>query len=186
MFEYYRKKIQKASKNNKIVKCLLCCTGYCLSCLERCVKYITKNAYIQIALTSKSFCPAAWNGFLLIVKNAIRYGVTHSMGCIFMFLGKLFIICATVCLCFLMLTQWEQPKKAISTPYAPCFVAGVIGYCIASVFMSVFSFASDTILQCFLLDEELAASGDRLPGNRPPIMNTFIKDPKLKKRGCCC
>lgn len=46
IFEYYRRKIQAANKNNKIVKCLLCCTSYLLACLERCIKFITKNAYI--------------------------------------------------------------------------------------------------------------------------------------------
>jgi hypothetical protein len=63
-----------------------------------------------------------------------------------MFLGKLFIICATVAICYVMLNFWEAPKNAVSTSYGPCFVAGVIGYVIGSVFMSVFSFASDTVL----------------------------------------
>ena len=146
VFEYYRKKIQTASKNNRVVKVLLCLTSYCLACLDRCVKYITKNAYIQVALTSKNFCVSAWNGFLLVVKNALRYGITHSVGCIFMFLGKLFIVCVTVLICYLLLNYWPAAKAAVSTPYGPCFVAGVIGYLVGSIFMSVFSFASDTIL----------------------------------------
>ena len=51
--------------------------------------------------------------------------------------------------------------------------------------MSVFSFASDSILQCFLLDEELGAQGKgRPPGNRPPIMNDFIA--KADGKGGCC
>jgi hypothetical protein len=39
------------------------------------------------------------------------------------------------------------------------------------MFMSVYSFASDTILQAFLVDEEL----NRPDGNRPAIMNEFIE-----------
>jgi len=73
-----------ANKNNKIVKALLCITGYLISCLDRCVKYITKNAYIQVAITGKNFCPSAWNGFLLAIANVVKFGVTHSIGCIFM------------------------------------------------------------------------------------------------------
>ena len=38
------------------------------------------------------------------------------------------------------------------------------------MFMSMFSMVSDTLLQCFLVDEEL----DRGDGNRPAIMNDFI------------
>lgn len=46
IFEYYRQKIQAANKDNPVVKFLLCCTSYLLLCLERCVKFISKNAYI--------------------------------------------------------------------------------------------------------------------------------------------
>ena len=55
MFEYYRKKIQAATQN-ACVKCLLCYTSYLLWLLEKCIKFITKNAYIQVALTNK------WDG----------------------------------------------------------------------------------------------------------------------------
>jgi choline transporter-like protein 2/4/5 len=48
IFEYYRRKIQAANKDNPVVKFLLCYTSYLLACLERCVKFITKNAYIQV------------------------------------------------------------------------------------------------------------------------------------------
>mmetsp|Transcript_23391 Transcript_23391/g.23015 ORF Transcript_23391/g.23015 Transcript_23391/m.23015 type:complete len:177 (-) Transcript_23391:37-567(-) len=175
-----------ASKDNKLVKCLLCATSYCLYCLEKCVKYITKNAYIQVAITSKSFCPSAWNGFLLIIKNALRFGITHSVGCIFMFVGKLFIVCSTALVSYAILETWDYVGDQISTPYGPVFVVVVIAYVVGAVYMSVYSFASDAILQCFLYDEELAALANRPAGNRPPIMNSFIDDPRRKKTGCCC
>lgn len=51
MFEYYRRTALKhAGSNNQIVKTCLCITSYCLMCLEKCVKFISKNAYILIAI----------------------------------------------------------------------------------------------------------------------------------------
>lgn len=185
IFEFYRRKIQAANKDNKIVKCLLCCTSYLLACLERCIKFISKTAYIQVALTSKNFCRSAWNGFILVVKNAFRFGAVHSIGAIFMFLGRLLIICVTVLICYLQMTQWPAVKNKVSSPYFPCIIAGIIGYLIGAVFMSVFSFACDTILQCFLLDEELGEQGKGRPeSNRPPLMNDFIS--KASNGGGCC
>jgi len=146
IFEYYRQKIQQANKNNPVVKFLLCCTSYFLACLERCIKFITKNAYIQVALTGKNFCRSAWNGFLLVVKNAFRFGVTHSIGAVFMFIGRLFIICATALVAYVMLTQWPYFADKVSSPYFPCIIAGIIGFLVGAIFMSVFAFASDTIL----------------------------------------
>jgi len=46
IFEYYRKQMEKANKDNKLVKTLLCVTSYLLDCLERFIKFISKNAYI--------------------------------------------------------------------------------------------------------------------------------------------
>ena len=40
----------KANKDNKIVKIVLCLTAYLLDCLERFIKFISKNAYIQVSL----------------------------------------------------------------------------------------------------------------------------------------
>jgi len=49
IFEYYRKQMEKADKENKVVKTLLCVTSYLLDCLERFIKFISKNAYIQVS-----------------------------------------------------------------------------------------------------------------------------------------
>lgn len=46
IFEYYKRQLEKAGKENKIVKILLCLTSYLLDCLERFIKFISKNAYI--------------------------------------------------------------------------------------------------------------------------------------------
>lgn len=185
IFEYYKKQIEAANQKNPLVKFLLCCTSYLLACLERCIKFITKNAYIQIALTSKNFCRSAWNAFILVVKNIFRFGFVTSVGAIFMFLGRLFIIVITVAASYLEMTKWTEISSQVSSPYFPCIVSGIIAFLIGAVFMSIFAFASDTILQCFLLDEELGAMGKgRPPGNRPPLMNDFID--KANGEGGCC
>ena len=49
IFEYYREKLEKANKENAVVKCLLWTTSCCLDCLERFIKFISKNAYIQVS-----------------------------------------------------------------------------------------------------------------------------------------
>jgi len=146
IFEYYRKQMEAANKENKIVKVLLCCTSYLLACLDRCIKFITKNAYIQVALTSKNFCRSAWNAFMLIVKNMFRFGAVSTVGGIFMFLGRIFIIVLSVGASYLMMTQWAEIKENTTSPYFPCIIAGIIGFLIGAIFMSVFSFAADTIL----------------------------------------
>jgi len=45
IFEWYKAQLDKA-KENQVVKVLLCLTSYLLDCLERFIKFISKNAYI--------------------------------------------------------------------------------------------------------------------------------------------
>lgn len=86
LFEYYRRKIQAATKN-ACVRCLLCYTSYLLWALEKCIKFITKNAYIQVALTNKFFCKAAWNAFALILANVHRFGWLNTIGFVLNWFG---------------------------------------------------------------------------------------------------
>ena len=101
-----------------------------------------------------------------------------------MFLGKLFIVAGNGLLMYLALTQWQQAKDEVSSPYFPIAVACIVGYIVGAVFMSIFSFSSDTILQCFFLDEELGERNKRPRGNRPPEMEGFVE--KATGGGGCC
>jgi hypothetical protein len=74
-----------------------------IDCLDRCVKFLTKNAYIQVAIRNKSFCPGAWTAFLLILKNAGRFAVLTSIGGIFMIIGRLIIVCACLLTGFIIM-----------------------------------------------------------------------------------
>ncbi|CAN0561353.1 unnamed protein product, partial [Laminaria digitata] len=46
MLTYMQKKLAKA--NNKVATAVLCCLSCLFWCLEKCFKFINKNAYIQV------------------------------------------------------------------------------------------------------------------------------------------
>ena len=103
LFEYYRKKIGVAEKT-KCVKITICITGYLLYLMDKCVKFITKNAYIQVALTNEHFCKSAWNGFALIIKNVDKFGAANTIGSIFMVFGGIAIMSANGAIGYILLT----------------------------------------------------------------------------------
>jgi len=155
IFEYYRKKAGAAAAVNPVLKFTLWATSYCLLCLEKCIKYISKNAYIQIALTNDSFLPAAINAFCLILKNAHRFGIANSIGGIFMFFGC-FLLTSISCFgSYMFLTNYGVEGLEITSPIPATFAMGVIAIGIGYQFLSIFSFSQDAILQSYLLDEEL-------------------------------
>jgi len=74
LFEYQRKIVGTMNPKNPLTFCLqiICCCQVQWS--ERCLKFMTKNAYIQTAITNQSFCPAAFNAYTLMIKHAPRLG----------------------------------------------------------------------------------------------------------------
>lgn len=105
------------------------------------------------------------------MKNVLRFGTANSIGFIFNVLGVLFIAAANGIVVYAMLHYVPKFEGLVSNFIGPCVVGLIQGLIIGTMFMSIFSFASDTILQAFLVDEEL----NRPDGMRPAIMNQFIE-----------
>ena len=100
----------------KIVDCILCCLRCCLWCFEKCLKFINKNAYIEIAIWGKPFCTSACNAFATLLENILRVGVINSLGNFVLFLMKMFIVaCTAMCaLGWLRVCQFHHFKKLLS------------------------------------------------------------------------
>lgn len=126
-----------------------------LWCLDKYIKFITKNAFIQIALSSKNFCSACWASFFLIVRNAGRFGSATIIGWIMMMLGKGTIMAASAYVTIVVMT-YGYPD--VDNPFIPAIMIAVFAYLVGSLFLSIFSFSSTAIMHCFLLDEETGGS----------------------------
>ena len=85
ILEYIKYQTAKLSGDNRMTQCLLACLSCIVACFERFVEFLNRNAYIQIALTGKSFCPAAKDAFETIWSNATRYSLVSGFGAIFTF-----------------------------------------------------------------------------------------------------
>lgn len=136
----------------KVVGCAIRCM---LWCLDKYVKFITKNAFIQIALSSKNFCSSCWASFFLVVRNAGRFGSATVIGWIMMLLGKGCIMAASAYITILVIKNYYTE---VDNPFIPAILVAMFAYLVGSLFLSVFSFSSTAILHCFLLDEETGGS----------------------------
>merc|ERR1719456_640736 len=87
---------QAQAQKNKVMVIVLKIIGYCLWCFEKCLKFITKNAYIQIALVGKNFCKSAKAAFWLITNNILRFGIFTILGGVVNFLGIALIVAGTM------------------------------------------------------------------------------------------
>jgi len=93
----------------------------------------------------------------------LKFAVANGIGFIFNVLGVVFIMTANAMAVYVALHYVERFKGLTQNWIAPVVIAGVEGFIIGIMFMSVFSFSSDTILQSYMVDEEL----NRPDGQRP-------------------
>lgn len=81
---------------------------------------------------------------------------------------------------YLFLTNYADLVN-VTDPIPPTVALAVISGMTGTMFLSIFSYSSDAILQAFLLDEELRFLGD----NRPAYMMEFAETMKSRGQGSC-
>ena len=129
-----------------------------------------------MALSGESFCSSALNSFILILKNSAKFAFVEGIADVFMFLAKFFISIATTGLSWLFMGLMAD----VESPFLPLFVVFLLSYMIASIFIAIFDVSANTILQCYLMDKEIAAQqGLQDPDHIPPTMVNFFKHPAV-------
>ena len=93
-----------------------------MACLERFIKFLNRNAFVQIALQGKSFCSAAKDAIVLLIKNPGRFAVVNGLGSVFILLGKLFICALSTFVGYILITEIPKYKDKIYSPILPVIV----------------------------------------------------------------
>ena len=149
IFEYLVWQTQKVSGTNPIQKMVIACSRCLLWSLDCCIKFINKNAFIQVALHSKSFCASAYDGFYLVIRHAGKFSASGIAGAFIAFLGKGAIIALNVWITILIINS-KYPE--VKSPMVPAVCVGCITYVVATLFLTLFEFSGKAILHCFILD----------------------------------
>ena len=154
---YFQKKA--AQSKNKLLSAVLCCLQCCMWCFEKCMKFLNKNAYIQTAIHSYSFCTAAKKAFFLILRNIARIAAVSMVGDFVLLLGKLLIPLATTFVAYIciMYTISEDLNGIV----VPLVLTALLSLFTVTLFNEVFGMAISTILQCFVADEEMFKPEER-------------------------
>ena len=86
---YLDKKLNKSESSNSLVKCGFKCCHCCLLCLEKCMKYISRNAYVLVINRGKNFMSASVDSFGLLASNLMTVSVLKSVSTLFIWMGVL-------------------------------------------------------------------------------------------------
>lgn len=172
IFEYISKKMEDASGNNGCTKCIIGCCRCCLACFDRFIRYLNRNAYIYCALSGEGFCSSAINSFILILKNAAKFGFVEGIAGCFMFIAKFFVATLTTVISFCILRAMVK----VSSVYAPLLLMFLFAYIVAGIFIEIFDTGANTILQCYILDREVLCDDEHIPRS----LRKFFSDAEVQ------
>lgn len=136
---------------NIVLKILMKCVHCILWCFEKCIKYLTRNAYIFIALKGHSFCGAAFDVFMCLKDNMGQMVIVAGVTGYLMLIGKVVIVAISTFVCFLMVMN----NRKLSSPIMPVISTASLSFFVASVFLNVYEIAIDTILISFCVDKKM-------------------------------
>jgi hypothetical protein len=142
---------QCKGSENQIVKAVFCMIQSCLWCMEKCMKFLNKNAYIIVAMKGCMFCSAAFEAITLILTNPRRITAVSMVTVFVLNLGKL-----AVCMgCAMIGAAWLSEIETVTSLFLPCLVIVMLAYCTAYIVFGTYDKTVDTILLCVLEDEKL-------------------------------
>ncbi|CAB3236903.1 unnamed protein product [Arctia plantaginis] len=156
ILDYIDRKLKKFS--NPVTSCIMCVCKCCCWCLEGCLRFINKNAYIMCAIHGHSFCKSARDAFSLLMRNIARTVVLDKVTDFIFFLSKLLLsIGVGISVYYLFESNFLQQHTNIQTlyyNYVPAILLGMATYVICTIFFKVYEMAVDTLFLCFLEDSE--------------------------------
>uniref|UniRef100_UPI0037E94B07 choline transporter-like protein 2 isoform X2 n=1 Tax=Semicossyphus pulcher TaxID=241346 RepID=UPI0037E94B07 len=180
ILEYLDHKLKGAQ--NKFAKFMLSCMKCCFWCLEKCIKFLNRNAYIMIAIYGKSFCPSARDAFFLLMRNIIRVAVLDKVTDFLLFLGKLLIVGIVGIFSFFFFSgrikAVEEAAPSLNYYWVPILTLVVGSYLIAHGFFSVYAMCVDTLFLCFCEDLERNDGSSERPYFMSPELHEILSKTK--------
>eukprot|EP00298_Acanthocystis_sp_HF-20_P012344 c19844_g2_i1.p1 GENE.c19844_g2_i1~~c19844_g2_i1.p1 ORF type:complete len:637 (-),score=245.68 c19844_g2_i1:1197-3107(-) len=167
---------------NPIIKYLLCCLNCLVALFERFIRFLTKNAYIMIAVEGESFCNAAGQAWNLIASNIARMTAVNWVT------GFLFIMAkfGVAFLCGAVTSWWLDNQflgtAPVTSAFAPSVCTFILAYFVSSGFFEISDFTIDTLLLCFCLDDiRNRESGNYYASTR--LLKFMARAPKMQHQG---
>ena len=154
VLSYLYTKLKEIGQDNSAAGFLIKCAGCFVACFERTLKFINKHAYIETALRNLNFCEAAAKCLEITTKNFLRFGVLLGLTELFLFMGSLFITCLTTFLMNFVIQAYAKTHGIEVDTIGPLLFIFLFTLTICVIFSYVYEVSADSLLHCYILDEE--------------------------------
>eukprot|EP01062_Namystynia_karyoxenos_P042818 TRINITY_DN3134_c2_g1_i1.p1 TRINITY_DN3134_c2_g1~~TRINITY_DN3134_c2_g1_i1.p1 ORF type:complete len:809 (+),score=256.33 TRINITY_DN3134_c2_g1_i1:115-2427(+) len=157
-------------------KCILCIIRCCLACLERILRYITKNAYVIMAVQGSGFWCACCDLMAILLDNVGLFAMTAVISEIVFFVGKLLVTIGNCIIAYLLLEG--EYGDDVQSGLLIIIIVGVGTYIIACLFIHVYGTCIDAMLILTARELRMGEAADTIacPGGVFKIVTGRKKD----------
>uniref|UniRef100_A0A7S1PS63 Choline transporter-like protein n=1 Tax=Alexandrium catenella TaxID=2925 RepID=A0A7S1PS63_ALECA len=166
---------QNKEVQNKVLDCILACAMACVGCCKEFVEFVNRNAYIDMAITSESFCDSARNALSMMVQLGGAMTILNGATFVFSVFGTSLITLSSGAFTYWLATSCSafsdsRSSLFIDSPVTAMAVSMLIGLYVALCFMDLLDMASDTLLFCYGVDIQ----DGKLGHTAPPALKDLV------------
>lgn len=133
---YLQKQAQQ--QKNKVMEYVMCVCQCCMWCLEKCMKFLNKNAYIITAIYGYNFLKSARVAFFTLLRNILRVAAVNMVSEFILTLGKVFVPMSTVFILYLIMAYDSTISSASSGVISPLVFTFILAYFTSAMFCEIF------------------------------------------------
>eukprot|EP01065_Artemidia_motanka_P049144 TRINITY_DN806_c3_g1_i1.p1 TRINITY_DN806_c3_g1~~TRINITY_DN806_c3_g1_i1.p1 ORF type:complete len:768 (+),score=263.32 TRINITY_DN806_c3_g1_i1:84-2387(+) len=162
---------------DKMGKCIRCLIQCCLAYLERVLKYITKNAYVIMAVQGSGFWCACCDLMTILMDNVGLFAAIAVISDAVFFVGKLLLTAGNCMIAYAMLDN-EDLAPDVQNGIIIIIIVGLGTYVIACLFMHVYSTCIDAMVILVARELRMGEAADTIacPGGVFKIVTGKTKD----------
>ena len=150
---YVKEKLEaEGADKNDAVKYIIKCCMCCMWCLEKCLKYINRNAYIECTLHGYAFCNGAIAAFNCLLSNFLQVAATNFVGKLVFLTMKVLIVGVVEVIAYYWMVDEHAKTGGIPEVAVPLVLIGIATYFVAAAFTEIFEMTVDTLLICYCED----------------------------------
>jgi hypothetical protein len=168
---------KQAEKENAALACVAKAMLCLVQCFKRCLEFLNKNAYMDVAYRSSWFCTAAKNALKMIMQEATLMALLNGACFIFQIAGGLIISLVAGYTAYIGAQQdlFTNPTSEyyVDNPIAVTIAGFIVGLLVAVPFMLTFDQCADTLLYCYVMDKVSPGDHDYCPDQLKEVIDYY-------------
>ncbi|MEN2496142.1 MAG: hypothetical protein MHMPM18_000701 [Marteilia pararefringens] len=177
---YYVAKRLESAQLNLCQSCLSCIQCF-LSCFEKSIKFLTRNAYIEMAISGKGFLTSAKDSFKFMVDHALSLVALNAITFILLWFSR-FIIVLIISFSAFYWQKNHYDDNQYNYSFSAAVVSGLVAFYVAHIFMDVYDMSIDSLFYCFCKDKDHHKSTGKAYYMSKDLMKLVYSKKKSMKR----